>query len=53
MMAANPAGSAGGGIFQTSCRMNPENNQSVVLMSRAFPSQHRQDLYNGFEERVN
>jgi CubicO group peptidase (beta-lactamase class C family) len=42
-----------GGIFQTTYWMIPDKKLSVVLMSQVFPSQHRQDLYNGFEKRVN
>lgn len=47
------AGSLGwGGIFQTTYWMNPEENISVVLMTQVFPSRHQQELYSGFEKRV-
>lgn len=42
-----------GGIFQTIYWMNPADKMSVVLMTQVFPSQHQQELYSGFEKRVN
>ena len=42
-----------GGLFQTHFWIDPARNSSVVLMTQVFPSRHQQELYNGFEQRVN
>lgn len=42
-----------GGLFQTHFWIDPIRNSSVVLMTQVFPSDHQQELYNGFEQRVN
>lgn len=42
-----------GGLFQTHFWIDPARNSTVVLMTQVFPSQHQDELYNGFEERIN
>lgn len=42
-----------GGIFQTHFWIDPARNSSVVLMTQVFPSEHQQELYDGFEQQVN
>ena len=42
-----------GGLFQTHFWIDPARNSSVVLMTQVFPSRHQDELYNGFERRVN
>lgn len=42
-----------GGLFQTHFWIDPVRNSTVVLMTQVFPSRHQQELYNGFEQRVN
>lgn len=42
-----------GGLFQTHFWIDPARNSTVVLMTQVFPSRHQQELYNGFEQRVN
>jgi CubicO group peptidase (beta-lactamase class C family) len=42
-----------GGLFQTYFWIDPVRNSTVVLMTQVFPSQHQDELYGGFEQRVN
>lgn len=42
-----------GGLFQTHFWVDPVRNSTVVLMTQVFPSSHQQELYDGFEQRVN
>ena len=42
-----------GGLFQTHFWIDPARNSTVVLMSQVYPSEHRDELYNRFEQLVN
>lgn len=42
-----------GGLFQTHFWIDPARNSTVVLMTQVFPSQHQDELYHGFEQRIN
>lgn len=42
-----------GGLFQTHFWIDPARNSTAVLMTQVFPSQHQDELYDGFERRVN
>ena len=42
-----------GGLFQTHFWIDPARNSTVVLMSQVYPSSHRDELYNQFEQLVN
>lgn len=42
-----------GGLFQTYFWIDPARNSTVVLMSQVYPSEHRDELYNRFEQLVN
>lgn len=42
-----------GGLFQTHFWIDSARNSTVVLMTQVFPSQHQDELYNGFEKRIN
>ena len=41
------------GLFQTHFWIDPARNSTVVLMSQVYPSEHRDELYNRFEQLVN
>src|SRR6056297_611446 len=42
-----------GGLFQTHFWIDPARNSTVVLMSQVYPSEHRDEFYNRFEQLVN
>lgn len=42
-----------GGLFQTHFWIDQVRNSTVVLMSQVYPSSHRDEFYNRFEQLVN
>ncbi|CAN5414659.1 serine hydrolase domain-containing protein [soil metagenome] len=42
-----------GGLYQTLFWIDPERNTTVVLLTQVFPSAHQQEIYDGFERKVN